>query len=289
MLLSYFRKIDAYSGIRIFALAFMALALTGIDADFEWERLLLATALGAAWLFLSWTVMRDHWVVRGTLFRYLIFVILAVYWSGEYYLTDFLFIGLVFELNWHLIELHRRKTNTIYVLHSGTLTAIAGLWSPDEVVGIIAPVVVLTWLVSGALKIRTLIQWSLAFAIPTAVLYGLGKVELVLIRYTGSSAPVSWWIIPLVLAVFALFEWFQSYRKANQMNKSRAMVAGFWLVIGAIAALLGAVSGGVLFFLGLSFHLTNGLRYLKNERLANLLVVALTIFILSSYFNLIPW
>lgn len=289
MLLSYFRKIDAYSGIRIFALAFMALALTGIDADFEWDRLLLATALGAAWLFLSWTVMRDHWVVRGTLFRYLIFVMLAVYWSGEYYLTDFLFIGLVFELNWHLIELHRRKSNTIYVLHSGTLTAIAGLWSPDEVVGIIAPAVVLTWLVSGALKIRTLIQWSLAFVIPTAVLYGLGKVELGLIRYAGSSAPVSWWILPLVLAVFALFEWFQSYRKANQMNKSRAMVAGFWLVIGAIAALLGAVSGGVLFFLGLSFHLTNGLRYLKNERLANLLVVGLTIFILSSYFNLIPW
>ena len=267
----------------------MALALTGIDADFEWDRLLLATALGAAWLFLSWTVMRDHWVVRGTLFRYLIFVMLAVYWSGEYYLTDFLFIGLVFELNWHLIELHRRKSNTIYVLHSGTLTAIAGLWSPDEVVGIIAPAVVLTWLVSGALKIRTLIQWSLAFVIPTAVLYGLGKVELGLIRYAGSSAPVSWWILPLVLAVFALFEWFQSYRKANQMNKSRAMVAGFWLVIGAIAALLGAVSGGVLFFLGLSFHLTNGLRYLKNERLANLLVVGLTIFILSSYFNLIPW
>ena len=289
MLLSYFRKIDAYSGIRIFALAFMALALTGIDADFEWDRLLLATALGAAWLFLSWTVMRDHWVVRGTLFRYLIFVMLAVYWSGEYYLTDFLFIGLVFELNWHLIELHRRKSNTIYLLHSGTLTAIAGLWSTDEVVGIIAPAVVLTWLVSGALKIRTLIQWSLAFVIPTAVLYGLGKVELGLIRYAGSSAPVSWWILPLVLAVFALFEWFQSYRKANQMNKSRAVVAGFWLVIGAIAALLGAVSGGVLFFLGLSFHLTNGLRYLKNERLANLLVVGLTIFILSSYFNLIPW
>ena len=44
-----------------------------------------------------------------------------------------------------------------------------------------------------------------------------------------------------------------------------------------------------LFFLGLSFHLTNGLRHLKNERLANLLVVGLTIFILSSYFNLIPW
>ena len=289
MLLSYFRKIDAYSGIRIFALAFMALALTGIDAAFQWERLLLATVLGAAWLFLSWTVMRDHWVVGGTLFRYLIFVMLAVYWSGEYYLTDFLFIGLVFELNWHLIERHRRKSNTIYVLHSATLTAIAGLWSPDEVVGIIGPAVVLTWLVSGAINMRTLLQWVLAFALPMAVLYGLGKVELEQIGYAGSSAPISWWILPLVLAVLALFEWFQSYRKANQMNKSRAMVAGFWLVLGAIAALIGTVSGGVLFFLGLSFHLTNGLRYLKNERLANLLVVGLTIFILSSYFNLIPW
>ena len=289
MLLSYFRKIDAYSGIRIFALASMALALMGIDADFGWERLLLTIVLGAAWLFLSWTVMRDHWVVGGTLFRYLIYVMLAVYWSGEYYLIDFMFIGLVFELNWHLIELHRRKSNTIYVLHSGTLTAIAGLWSPDEVVGVIAPAVVLTWLVSGVLKMRTLFQWGLAFGIPMSVLYGLGKVELDQIGYTDSSAPISWWIFPLVLAVFALFEWFQSYRKANQMNKSRAMVAGFWLVLGAVAALIGAVSGGVLFFLGLSFHLTNGLRYLKNERLANLLVAVLIIFILNSYFNLIPW
>ena len=289
MLLSYFRKIDAYSGIRIFALAFMALALMGIDADFGWERLLLTIVLGAAWLFLSWTVMRDHWVVGGTLFRYLIYVMLAIYWSGEYYLIDFLFIGLVFELNWHLIELHRRKSNTIYVLHSGTLTAIAGLWSPDEIIGVIAPAVVLTWLVSGVLKMRTLFQWGLAFGIPMFVLYGLGKVELDQIGYTDSSAPISWWIFPLVLAVFALFEWFQSYRKANQMNKSRAMVAGFWLVLGAVAALIGAVSGGILFFLGLSFHLTNGLRYLKNERLANLLVAGLIIFILSSYFNLIPW
>ena len=233
--------------------------------------------------------MRDHWVVGGTLFRYLIYVMLAIYWSGEYYLIDFLFIGLVFELNWHLIELHRRKSNTIYVLHSGTLTAIAGLWSPDEIIGVIAPAVVLTWLVSGVLKMRTLFQWGLAFGIPMSVLNGLGKVELDQIGYTDSSAPISWWILPLVLAVFALFEWFQSYRKANQMNKSRAMVAGFWLVLGAVAALIGAVSGGILFFLGLSFHLTNGLRYLKNERLANLLVAGLIIFILSSYFNLIPW
>jgi hypothetical protein len=43
-----------------------------------------------------------------------------------------------------------------------------------------------------------------------------------------------------------------------------------------------------LFFLGLSYHLTNGLRYLKNERLANLLMVGLAIFIVCSYFNLIP-
>lgn len=289
MRLSYFRKIDAYSGIRIFTLALMALALMGIDAAFDWERLLLATVLGAAWLFLSWTVMRDHWVVHGTLFRYLIFVMLSVYWSAEYYLTDFLFIGLVFELNWHLIERHRRKSNTIYVLHSGTLTAIAGLWSPDEVVGIIAPAVVLTWLVSGVLNMRTLLQWGLAFVLPTVVIYGLGKVELDQIRYTGSSAPVSWWILPVVLAVFALFEWFKSYKKVNQMNKSRVMVAGLWLVLGAVAALIGTVSGGVLLFLGLSFHLTNGLRHLKNERLANLLVVGLSIFILSTYFNLILW
>ncbi|MDC0614494.1 hypothetical protein OAP05_01225 [Schleiferiaceae bacterium] len=289
MLLSYFRKIDAYSGIRIFALAFMALALTGIDASLQWERLLLATVLGAAWLFLSWTVMRDRWVVRGTLFRYLIFLLLAVYWSGELYLTDLLFLTLVLELNWHLIELYRRKPKTLYVLHSGTLTAITGLWSPDEVFSVIAPAVIFTWLVSGGIKFKTLLQWLLAFAVPITLLFGIGKVVWTLTPFTGSNMPISWWILPLLLAVFALFEWLQSYRKANQTNKSRAMVAGFWLVMGAAVAVFGSVAGGVLFFLGLSYHLTNGLRYLKNERLANLLVVGLTIFILSSYFNLIPW
>ena len=287
MLLSYFRKIDAYSSIRIIALAVTALTLTQIGETLQWEQLILTTVLGAAWLFLSWTVMRDRWVVRGTLFRFLIFLLLAVYWSGEFYLTDLLFFGLVFELNWHLVELYRRKANTLYVLHSGTLTAFAALWSHQDVFTVVAPAVVLTWAVSGGIKIRTLLQWMLAIAVPMALMYASG---IVVWSFAFSpSVPILWWALPLLMAVFALFEWSQSYRKANQTNKSRAMVAGFWLILGASSALMGAAAGGVLFVLGLSYHLTNGLRYLKNERLANLLVVGLTIFILCSFFNLIPW
>ena len=287
MLLSYFRKIDAYSSIRIIALAVTALTLTQIGETLQWEQLILTTVLGAAWLFLSWTVMRDRWVVRGTLFRFLIFLLLAVYWSGEFYLTDLLFFGLVFELNWHLVELYRRKANTLYVLHSGTLAAFAALWSHQDVFTVVAPAVVLTWAVSGGIKIRTLLQWMLAIAVPMALMYASG---IVVWSFAFSpSVPILWWALPLLMAVFALFEWFQSYRKANQTNKSRAMVAGFWLILGASSALMGAAAGGVLFVLGLSYHLTNGLRYLKNERLANLLVVGLTIFILCSFFNLIPW
>lgn len=289
MLLSYFRKIDAYSSIRIIALAVTALTLTQIGETLQWEQLILTTVLGAAWLFLSWTVMRDRWVVRGTLFRFLIFLLLAVYWSGEFYLTDLLFFGLVFELNWHLVELYRRKANTLYVLHSGTLTALAALWSHQDVFTVVAPAVVLTWAVSGGIKIRTLLQWMLAIAVPMALMYASGIVVWSLAFEFSPSAPILWWTLPLLMAVFALFEWFQSYRKANQTNKSRAMVAGFWLILGASSALMGAAAGGVLFLLGLSYHLTNGLRYLKNERLANLLVVGLAIFILCSFFNLIPW
>ena len=51
MLLSYFRKIDAYSGIRIFVLAIAALVLTGTDVFVQWEQVLLSTLLGGAWLF----------------------------------------------------------------------------------------------------------------------------------------------------------------------------------------------------------------------------------------------
>lgn len=289
MLLSYFRKIDAYSSIRIIALAVTALTLTQIGETLQWEQLILTAVLGAAWLFLSWTVMRDRWVVRGTLFRFLIFLLLAVYWSGEFYLTDLLFFGLVFELNWHLVELYRRKANTLYVLHSGTLTALAALWSHQDVFTVVAPAVVLTWAVSGGIKIRTLLQWMLAIAVPMALMYASGIVVWSFAFEFSPSPPILWWTLPLLMAVFALFEWFQSYRKANQTNKSRAMVAGFWLILGASSALMGAAAGGVLFVLGLSYHLTNGLRYLKNERLANLLVVGLAIFILCSFFNLIPW
>ena len=289
MLLSYFRKIDAYSSIRIIALAVTALTLTHIGESLQWEQLILTAVLGAAWLFLSWTVIRDRWVVRGTLFRFLIFLMLAVYWSGEFYLTDLLFFGLVFELNWHLVELYRRKTNTLYVLHSGTLTALAALWSHQEVCTVVAPAVVLTWAISGGIKVQTLLQWMLAIAVPMALMYASGIVVWSFAFEYSPSAPILWWTLPLLMAVFALFEWFQSYRKANQTNKSRAMVAGFWLILGASSALMGATAGGALFVLGLSYHLTNGLRYLKNERLANLLVVGLAIFILCSFFNLIPW
>ena len=70
---------------------------------------------------------------------------------------------------------------------------LLGFWSPDEVFSVIAPAVVLTWLVSGGIKFKTLLQWALAFAVPAALVNGIGKVVWTLTLFSGANIPISWW------------------------------------------------------------------------------------------------
>lgn len=288
MLLRYFRKIDAYSGLRIFAIALLALFAIWFEAQDAWISLGWSVVLGGAWLYLSWTLMRDRWVVRGTLYRYLIYFIIGIYWTSEFYLNTLLFYALVMELNWHLVEHHKRRGAVLSVLHSGTLTALASLWSPQETI-FIAGFTFVTWLLAGGVRVRTILQWLLAWGVAqAAIILSTSGVFEIQTKVQGIDALMTWWILPLVLMLFAISEWVQAYLKANKMNKSRGLVAGLWMIGGAAMAwTMHSAFATVLLYLGLSYHLTNALRYLKRERLGEALLWVVLIFVLVTHFDLI--
>lgn len=288
MLLTYFRKIDAYSGIRVFAAAVVAFAVLWSAGIGSWKEVALSFGLGALWLWLSWTLLRDRWVMKASAFRFMTFLVLAVYWSVEFEISTLLFYVLVVELNWHLAEYHKRKGSVLSVLNSGTLTALASLWLPQESLYTMGTVLMI-WLVSGGVKIKTVLQWLLAWfmiMVPlTYVVASEGAEHIAVV-----DAPLRWWALPMGLSVLAIFEWVQSYLKANQTNKSRAVVAGLFISVGGFLGWWqGSYFGTAICILGLSYHLANGLRYFKRNRLAEALFILALTFALISYYDVIPW
>lgn len=288
MLLSYFRKIDAYSGIRVFAAAVVAFAVLWSTGIGSWKEVALSFGLGALWLWLSWTLLRDRWVMKASALRFMTFLVLAVYWSVEFEISTLLFYVLVVELNWHLAEYHKRKGSVLSVLNSGTLTALASLWLPQESLYTMGTVLMI-WLVSGGVKIKTVLQWLLAWfmiMVPlTYVVASEGAEHIAVV-----DAPLRWWALPIGLSVLAIFEWVQSYLKANQTNKSRAVVAGLFISAGGFLGWwLGSYFGTAICILGLSYHLANGLRYFKRNRLAEALFILVLTFVIVSYYDVIPW
>jgi hypothetical protein len=288
MLLSYFRKIDAYSGIRVFAAAVVAFAVLWSAGIGTWQEGVLSFGLGALWLWLSWTLLRDRWVIKASALRFMTFLVLAVYWSVEFEISTLLFYVLVVELNWHLAEFHKRKGSVLSVLNSGTLTALASLWLPQEALYAMGTVLMI-WLVSGGVKIKTVLQWLLAWfmiMVPLTYVVASEGVEHIAVV----DAPLRWWALPMGLSVLAIFEWVQSYLKANQTNKSRAVVAGLFIIGGGFLGWwLGSYFGTAICILGLSYHLANGLRYFKRNRLAEALFLLVLTFVLISHYDVIPW
>jgi hypothetical protein len=288
MLLSYFRKIDAYSGIRVFAAAVVAFAVLWSAGIASWQEVVLSFGLGALWLWLSWTLLRDRWVIKASALRFMTFLVLAVYWSVEFEISTLLFYVLVVELNWHLAEFHKRKGSVLSVLNSGTLTALASLWLPQEALYAMGTVLMI-WLVSGGVKIKTVLQWLLAWfmiMVPLTYVVASEGVEHIAVV----DAPLRWWALPMGLSVLAIFEWVQSYLKANQTNKSRAVVAGLFIIGGGFLGWwLGSYFGTAICILGLSYHLANGLRYFKRNRLAEALFLLVLTFVLISHYDVIPW
>jgi len=288
MLLRYFRKIDAYSGIRVFAAAVVVFAVIFSTGTGGWKEVILSFGLGAAWLWLSWTLLRDRWVIKTSALRFMTFLLLSIYWSVEFEISTLLFYVLIVEVNWHLAENHKRKASVLYVLHSGTLTALSSYWLPQETIYSMIGALMI-WFASGGIRFKTILQWLLAWSMTMApmtylmVKQGVEKVDL-------ADAPFTWWVLPLVLMIVAVFEWVQSYMKANQKNKSRSIVGGLLIVIGGIMGWwFGSFFGISICLLGLSYHLANRLRYFKRQTIAEILFAVVLIFIVVVHYDVIPW
>jgi hypothetical protein len=145
------------------------------------------------------------------------------------------------------------------------------------------------WLVSGGVKVKTILQWLLAwFMVMAPLTYFVADEEMKSQSY--SNAPLSWWALLMGLSIIAIFEWVQSYLKANQTNKSRAIVAGIFVAGGgSLGWWLGSYFGTAICILGLSYHVANGLRYFKRDRLSEALFLLVLTFVLISYYDVIPW
>ncbi len=288
MLLSYFRKFDAYSGIRVFAAALVVFAVHWSAGIGSWQEVALSFGLGALWLWLSWTLLRDRWGIKSSALRFMTFLVLALYWSVEFEISTLLFYVLMVELNWHLAEYHKRKGSVLSVLHSGTITALASLWLTQEALYYMGTILMI-WLLSGGVKVKTILQWLLAWFMVTAPLtYFLAGEEVAHVAL--ANAPLSWWALPMGLSVIASFKLVPSYLKANQKNKSRAIVAGIFVAGGgSLGWWLGSYFGTAICILGLSYHLANGLRYFKRDRLSEALFFLVLTFVLISHYDVIPW
>ena len=248
----------------------------------------MSFGLGALWLWLSWTLLRDRWVIMASALRFMTFLVLALYWSVEFEISTLLFYALVVELNWYLAEHHKRKGSVLSVLHSGTLTALSSLWLTQEALYYWGTVLMI-WLVTGGVKVKTILQWLLAwFMVIVPLTYFLAREEFNSQSY--SNVPSGWWTLLMVLSIVAIGQWVQSYLKANQKNKSRSIMAGLFVVGGGLLGWwLGSYFGTAICILGLSYHLANSVLYFKRDRLAEVLFYLVLTFVLVSHYDVIPW
>ena len=287
MLLRYFRKIDAYSGIRVIAAGIITFCIVWSTDYSNWQELLLSFALGSLMLWLCWTILRDRWVLKTSALRIITYFLLSIHWSAEFDIMDLIFFSLVIEINWHLAESHKRKESVLSVLNSGTLTALSSLWMPQEMY-FLAGAVLLIWLVSGGIKFKTLLQWGLSFCMIILPLIYFSEIDFNLKRSTAASN--AWWIFMAGLSLLAIAEFIQSYLKANQTNKNRSLIVGLWIVLGGICGWwYQSTIGTVICVLGMSYHLANGIRYFRRGRTAETLFLFILAFVMVSYFDLIKW
>jgi hypothetical protein len=283
MILSQFRKIDAFTGLKVMVLGFLVLGFEYWQSVFNWKELVFDTLGGISLILLFWTVFRSRWLLRGTAFRFLLFYIWGLYWSLEQSLWSFLWMSLYFEANWHFIEEFRRRKNSIWILHSATSAALAGILVPQEM-WFLGIGTFLAWVVTGALVFRNILQWLVGFVLPITGYYLLTGTPLE-IGKGGLVMPYQWYVLPALLVILTSYEVVQSYRKANQQNRMRSTLALVWILTGGIGALwLDFESGAVAMTLGSSYQIANALKYVRRKNLTEFIAfVILTVIVLMQF------
>jgi len=289
MLLRNFRKIDAYSSVRLALLA----VLSAVGVFFTANETLSYFLWFAAGYFtfgsLSWLLYSERWAFKGTQFRFVVFVLFVFPYVSEFTAYSLVVGGMLVETNWQFAENFRRRRNPIWVLHMGTLSALGWLLFPagGYYIGVGS---LIALLLLGGLNIRTLLQALVAFFIPVSVPLFLSSSA----DATYFSPPVlqqvppEWWILPALVFLMTIHQFTVSYRKANNLNKLRSLIAFTWIVIGALLAqFIGGEGGFVLLILGLSYQGANALYYFRRRTLVEIIFAILLAFSLVYSFGLI--
>lgn len=272
MLLRYFGKIDVYTPFRVGFLALLLAALGQFLFHFTGLHAALAALLLVLLYLLSWTVFRDRWLRKSKAFRFLAFPVLVAYALAEVDPVRFLAVALALELNWHWAEYFRRSRNVFWILNNSALLGVLYAIYPAEAV-FVALLSVFTWLTTAQLAPRSFLQWvfslllSAISASSLAVLFGFSQTVLGLPNFEKPSVPLLWWLFPGVVFLVTLYQSSLSFRRANNLNKARSLIASFWVVASLVSgAFLGLDAPYAALVLGLSYQVANAWHYIQRRR-----------------------
>ena len=292
MLLRYFRKIDAYSGLRLFALVLICgIGVVMTSGDNRRDQLFfLFTFLFSA--LLCWTFFKDRWTFKGSQFRFLVTLLFIVLWSSEFVSHTFLVAALVLESNWQFTENFRRRRNPIWIFHSTMLSALTIIFfSPDA--WFIAVASFATLIIVGKPQIINILQWVFGFVLAIIVPLLLSRNFFPDFQYRTpeiQEVPMEWWVVPGLVLLITLNQFMIFYRKADNLNKSRSLLALIWTLLGAVFAfLVGGDGGFVLVLLGLSYQASYAMYYFKHRGWVEIGFLLLLMYSVAYSFNYIEF
>ena len=266
MLLRQFRKIDTYSWIKLLLLALCTGILVGLGTDQGIVEVALTTILLAVTGSLSGLIFRERWAFKSTNFRYVIFAAFAVLWSVDYAVYELLVWTFLIELQWQFAETFRLRKNSFWLLNNATLAALVPIFMGGN--GFLFSVISFL-LVLRTANIRPVhaLRWLFGFGFPLVLMLPLQHMGWVTFN-TSLNLEYGWnlyvWIPLGCFFLMTANQIFNSYRRANQTNKMRTVVAFYMVLLGVLGAWQGM---GPLAFatvlVGLSYQGANALYYLK--------------------------
>jgi hypothetical protein len=271
MLLRSFRKNDSFTLLRVGVLAFALMAFAHAVQPASLLDSVLMGALFLLFVLAAWTVYRDRWLLKGASFRFLVAAVLLPLAMVEVSVLKLMLIGISLETMWHWAEFYRRQRSPFWIMNTAALGAVLTGLYPQEGL-FFALITTYTWITTGQLRIRSTVQALLA----TAISYGTMayimwqfslEQEVLWWPSWGSDIPLNWWILPTALFVLVLNQTYLSFRRGNNLNKSRSLVAGGWFIISLLSSGFENIHGPyVAAILGLSFTMHSALRYLDKRK-----------------------
>ncbi|HCP40652.1 MAG TPA: hypothetical protein DIT65_02565 [Cryomorphaceae bacterium] len=268
MLLRQFRKIDTYSWIKLLILALCTGILVGLGAGEGLVEVALTTLLLTVLGSLSGLIFRERWSFKSTNFRYLIFSVFVLLWSVDFAVYELLVWAFLIELQWQFAEFFRSRKNTFWLLNNATLAALVPIFTGGN--GFLFSFISLL-LVLRTANIRPvhIVSWLFGFGFPLVLVFSFENIDWVAFNTNFNltySCNLNVWIPLGLLFVLTANQIFNSYRRANQTNKMRTVVAFYMVLLGSLGAWMGI---GPLAFatvlVGLSYQGANALYYMKSR------------------------